>query len=285
YLTSYGGALKLLRLRALSECKEIVQRSFGSFLALSKEKKEGEELRRVEERLVEADELLTRYPAGELRAQKYLEEQESQMTCETVESLLPFVSSGCMLTLKDSRSAVLLDDAPPAVRTPAGTICSVLLSVGAFCIEFSIPVVSVVLLSVVNLSAVESLEWSYRSLAGEEAGVLLLLADGSLLVAQPSHIASLLPEQSLSLDSKLVPALLPSLPPLKVGSPLHPGAWEVTVDGMLALARREGEVDLLSAAASLVPMVKPEPPSPAVLKQAAYQLCSLDEAVVVDQNE
>lgn len=46
------------------------------------------------------------------------------MTCETVESLLPFVSSGCMLTLKDSRSAVLLDDAPPAVRTHAGTIFS-----------------------------------------------------------------------------------------------------------------------------------------------------------------
>lgn len=62
-------------------------------------------------------------------------------------------------------------------------------------------------------------------------------------------------------------------------------AWEVTVDGMLALARREGEGDLLSAAASLVPMVKPEPPSPAVLKQAAYQLCSLDEAVAVDENE
>lgn len=81
YLTSYGGALKLLRLRALSECKEIVQRSFGSFLALSKEKKEGEELRRVEERLEEADELLTRYPAGEVEEYIKLEERKKAEVC------------------------------------------------------------------------------------------------------------------------------------------------------------------------------------------------------------
>jgi len=246
YFVSYGCALKLLRLRPLEECREIVQRSFGTFLASAQERKETNQLQELEEALAKSEELLKLFSSttvedymklderrtAEVRSQRYLEEQEAQTTAETIESLLPFVATGCVVKLSEGRSAVLLDDASPSVAAAMN----------------GSPAIST---------------------------VVLLLADCSLLAVQPRHISLLLPEQSVALDAEAITKAVSSLPPAKAWTPLPDGSLALPktsiAGGWLGQpsASQAAASVAFAAAASLVPNLQPEPPSAAVLKQAA----------------
>lgn len=200
FYVSYGSALQMLRTLTPEECRGIVGRSFGAFLASSQQRKAAEDLEGVDAQLGEMELLLATYPEEELasyvklserltaerRTLGYLVEQDASEQTQTIEAVVPFVQTGTAILLTDGRPAVLLDDAPAALAARLPSVFSA-------------------------------------------TAVLLLLADASLCIAQPNHLAALDPDLRTSpLPVEARETLLASLPP--------PSAWLPTPNGSLATA-------------------------------------------------
>ena len=60
FYVTYGSALQMLRTRELDECKQLVERSFGSFLASAKERVAGRAEAEAAEALQKVEALLSR---------------------------------------------------------------------------------------------------------------------------------------------------------------------------------------------------------------------------------
>ena len=68
FYVTYGSALQMLRTRELDECKQLVERSFGSFLASAKERVAGRAEAEAAEALQKVEALLADYSEEELAA-------------------------------------------------------------------------------------------------------------------------------------------------------------------------------------------------------------------------
>ena len=201
FYVTYGSALQMLRTRKVEECRGLVERSFGSYLASATERSADEAKEAMADELSRVNDLLAAHSEAELaayvklaerltaeqRTETYLIEQEAATTTQTIESLLPFVLSGTAARLTDGSAAMLLDDAPAEIAARMPT-----------------------------LFAAEA--------------VLLLLAGPSLRICEPRHISVLDPDAILEdgsgpLDPEQRASVLAGLPP--------PAAWTLTIDGAL----------------------------------------------------
>ena len=136
FYVTYGSALQMLATRDLSACRQLVERSFGSFLASSNQRRADAARDAAENQLAEYEAVLGAYTneelaayvklqerlTSEVRTESYLLEQEAATTTATIESLLPFVRSGTAAKLADGSDALLLDDAPRALAAKLPTL-------------------------------------------------------------------------------------------------------------------------------------------------------------------
>ena len=257
FFVTYGSALQMLRQRRLPECRDLVEKSFGSFLASINERRAEEKEQQVDEELASADALLAKWSEEDLaeytkleerltaekRAEVFLLEQEVSMTAQNNEALLPFVRAGTGVLLADGKtSGLLLEDAPPQLAAKLPTLFAS----------------SAVLLLVREGGGGEGegggdeVEEGSSEWGGGEGGSL------SLRIAEPRHIATLDPEAlEAPLPADALSTLLGALPP--------PAGWGVQPDGSLSA---DAPAAASTLGALIVPLVPPEP-SAAVLKQQA----------------
>lgn len=225
FFVSYGSALQMLAVRPVEACRDLVERSFGTFLAMNEEERASNKLEQADAQLRELDNLLAGVGdeelaayvkleerlTAELRTQTYLADQEAATTAQTMESLLPFVRSGTAVRLIDGRCATLIDDAPASLAARLPTVFT-------------------------------------------STTPLLLLPDASFAIVEPRHIAILDPEATATaaLPAEPLAAILSSLPP--------PGAWRVQPDGTLAAPALRKSAGPTPSAAEIVPVDPPESP-------------------------
>merc|ERR1719409_1599593 len=162
FCVSYSSALQMLRTRSPEACREIVGRSFGAFLSSSQRKDAEIALNDVEQKLSAVDAKLRLYPVAEVAAYVKLAER---LTSEkrTLDYLVEQDAADRTETMEtllpyvQSGTAVLLSDGAPAV----------LLDDAPAKLAAALPS------------------------ASDAPAALLLLADGSLRIAEPQHILAL----------------------------------------------------------------------------------------------
>lgn len=127
FTLSYGTVLQMLESgRSVEECRAVVERSFGTFLASRKAARAEASVVQLETKLREAEDLLAGISENDLtafvkmqgrlraeeRAEAYLAEQDAHLVAENLEELLPFMPKGTAVRLQDGRSGQILEDAP-----------------------------------------------------------------------------------------------------------------------------------------------------------------------------
>mmetsp|Transcript_56412 Transcript_56412/g.106154 ORF Transcript_56412/g.106154 Transcript_56412/m.106154 type:complete len:795 (+) Transcript_56412:28-2412(+) len=232
FFVTYGSAVKMLRVWNMEECKSLVERSFGTYLAEKQENTADKRIILLEEQLCEYEAMFYDIPQLELeeyakvhdtftRAEKHklvLKKAESNLISQTMEGILPFVPTGTSVRLTDGSLGIILDEAQPEIIMNFRT--------GSNPIQFnSMPFLLLVRTGEQEASDHVQMTEDARAAGSERTSAPVL----SLRIIEPRHVLAFDSKRKEPPPPSLLRTILDDLPPAKKWVPRRDGSLVVVL--------------------------------------------------------